>query len=163
MKINNKRIRKWRGLFCVFASILVLFSGLSSLAEGWKTTIDSRLGTISSKVITTESENTEDLYDYKSDYTNTTELVDAHKDLAERIQEEGSVLLKNNDNTLPLEMGSKVTLLGMRSYIPVYGGQIGSDPTVSQNVSLISALGDKGFEVNPYIGTCVLSTQSDPF
>ena len=151
MKINNKRIRKWRGLFCVFTSILVLFSGLSSLAEDWKTTIDSRLGTISSKVITTESETTEDLYDYKSDYSDTTELVEAHKDLAERIQEEGSVLLKNNDSALPLEMGAKVTLLGMRSYIPLYGGQIGSDPTVSQNVSLISALDEKGFEVNPYM------------
>jgi len=151
VKNKKKGIQRWRGLFCVFASMLVLFSGLSSLAEDWKSTLDSRLGTVSSKVITTESENTEDLYSYKSDYSNTDELLDAHMDLAERIQEEGSVLLKNIDNALPLNVDAKVTLLGMRSYEPVYGGQIGSDPVESQNVSIIEAFREKGFDVNPVL------------
>jgi len=145
--MKKRKTLAWRGLCVVFASTLVLVFGFSTIAEEWKTTIDSRLGTVSSKVITTESDNIDDLYSYKSDYANTTELINAHKDLAERIQEEGSVLLKNNDNTLPLSKGAKVTLLGMRSYMPVHGGQIGSDPVASQNVSLISALKEKGFGV----------------
>jgi len=151
VKNKKRRIQTWRGLFCVFASILVLFSGLSSLAEDWKSTIDSRLGTVSSKVVTTESDSTEDLYSYQSDYTNTNELLDAHKDLAERIQEEGSVLLKNINDALPLKADAKITLLGMRSYEPVYGGQIGSDPVESQNVSMIKAFREKGFDVNPIL------------
>ncbi len=166
MKTKKGTTRLWRGLCCVFASALIVIYGFSIIAEEWKTIIDSRLGTISSKVITTESEDIEDLYLYKSDYTNTSELVEAHKDLAERIQEEGSVLLKNNDSTLPLIKDAKVTLLGMRSYYPVYGGQIGSEPTAYQNVSLISALREKGFDVNPilervYFQLCKVATEKE--
>jgi beta-glucosidase len=152
MEVRNVKTssstRTWRGVICALVSLLVVVFGLSRIAEDWKTTLDSRLGTVSSKVVTTESENIEDLYPYTSDYASTTDLVNAHRDLAERLQEEGSVLLKNN-NALPLENGARVTLLGMRSFVPVYGGQIGSDPTPSQNVSLIDALKEKGFGVNP--------------
>lgn len=146
---TKKRIRRWRGLNCIFASLLVIVVGASGVAEQWKSTIDSRLGTVSSRVETLEAENPEDLYSYQSDYADTTELVNAHKDLAERLQEEGSVLLKNENDALPLAQGAAVTLLGMRSYNPVYGGQIGSDPAPTQNVSLEIALSSKGFRLNP--------------
>lgn len=146
---TKKKICKWRGLSCTLASLLVIIIGASGVAEQWKSTIDSRLGTVSSRVETEEVESVEDLYSYQSDYADTTELVNAHKDLAERLQEEGSVLLKNNNAVLPLQQGSAVTLLGMRSYNPVYGGQIGSDPAPTQNVSLEAALTSRGFRLNP--------------
>ncbi|GFP77546.1 glycoside hydrolase family 3 C-terminal domain-containing protein [Clostridium fungisolvens] len=151
MKTKKSRIRKWRGLTCVSASLLALVVATSTIAEAWKSMIDTQIGTVSSKIVTDKTDDKSDLYTYKSDYKNATELVNAHKSIAEKIQEEGSVLLKNNSSTLPIKKGAKVTLLGMRSHYPVYGGQIGSSPVVNQNVSLESALKEKGFSVNPTI------------
>ena len=144
----NKWIRRWRGLYCAFASLLIIVIGLSSLAEQWKSTLDSRLGTVSSQVVTDEPADLDDLYSYQSDYATTAELVDAHKEFAKRVQEEGTVLLKNENQALPLSKGASITLLGMRAYNPVYGGQIGSDPEPAQNVSLENALMSAGFKTN---------------
>jgi beta-glucosidase len=149
MKTKKARIRKWRGLTTVFASMFAVVMWTSTICEAWKGMIDTYIGTVSSKVVSEKSDDATDLYTYKSDYKSATELVNAHKNLAERIQEEGTVLLKNSDSVLPLKKGAKVTLLGMRSHYPVYGGQIGSSPTVTQNVSLEAALKEKGFSVNP--------------
>ncbi|MBP5307723.1 MAG: glycoside hydrolase family 3 C-terminal domain-containing protein [Clostridia bacterium] len=68
---------------------------------------------------------------YKSDYENLSELVSAREKLMREIAEEGSVLLKN-DGALPLEQGKKVTLLGIRSHDPVYGGSWGGSRTPTE-------------------------------
>jgi beta-glucosidase len=149
MKTKKAKVRKWRGLACIFASMLAVVIMTSTICEAWKGMLDTYLGTVSSKVVSEKSDDGTDLYKYKSYYKGATELVNAHKNLAERIQEEGSVLLKNNDSTLPLKKGAKVTLLGMRSHYPVHGGQIGSSPVVAQNVSLEAALKEKGLSINP--------------
>ena len=49
----------------------------------------------------TEDVSAED-YTFQSDYSSTTELLDSIEDLGERMNEEGSVLLKNENATLPL-------------------------------------------------------------
>jgi beta-glucosidase len=149
MKTKKTSTRKWRGFMSASASLLAIAVGVSSICETWKESLDARTGTVSSKIVTEKIDNASDLYKFKSDYTSTTELINAHKTLAEKIQEEGSVLLKNNNNALPLSGSKKVTLLGMRSHYPAYGGQIGSSPVATQNVSLEDALQKKGFEVNP--------------
>lgn len=147
MKEAKNPTRKWRGLVCVCAGMLAFSFGVGSICETWKDTLDLQLGTISSIIVT--EENGENRYTFTSDFANTTELVSAHIDLSERILEEGTVLLKNETDALPLGSNAKITLLGMRSQYPQYGGQIGSSPTASQNVSLVEALQQKGFEVNP--------------
>ena len=61
----------------------------------------------------------EDLYTYKSDYSSTTELLDSIEDLGERMSEEGTVLLKNENNALPLSKDEtqKLSLLGFPATI----------------------------------------------
>ena len=44
------------------------------------------------------------------------------RDVDTEIESEGAVLLRNENNTLPLEKGSKVTILGARSYNYICGG-----------------------------------------
>jgi beta-glucosidase len=170
MKAKKSAVRKWRGLTCVFASTLAVVIAGSMICETWKDMIDSRTGTVSSKIVSKTSDKSTDLYTYKSDYSSTAELVNAHKSLAEQIQEEGCVLLKNDGSALPLKKGSKVTLLGMRSQYSSYGGQIGSSAVSMQNVSLETALKEKGFSVNPTmvniyskIGSKVTGTQLNFF
>lgn len=62
---------------------------------------------------------------------------------------EGFVLLKNQDNTLPLASGSKVSLFGVSSADILYGGGGSGAVDTSTAPTLKSALEAGGFEVNP--------------
>lgn len=82
---------------------------------------------------------------------NTDALVAAHREMGIRLAEEGSVLLKNNQNALPLSTSSeKVTLMGYRSTKDnaINGMDIGSPEASQQNVSFEEALTEVGFSVN---------------
>lgn len=52
---------------------------------------------------------------YFSDYASKTESKDAANRLCEEIMEEGVVLLKNEDNALPLAPNSKISIFGKNS------------------------------------------------
>ena len=65
------------------------------------------------------------------------------------IAEEGVVLLKNDNDTLPLSSGTKINLFGWSSTNPVYGGTgSGSISDAYPTVSIIDGLEQVGFEVN---------------
>ena len=137
--------RLWRGLTAVTASVLALALCAQPLVSANRTDLDKFLRTQSSKIVTDDSDS-QDLFAYKSDYTSTTELLDAIEDLGERMSEEGTVLLKNN-GALPLSAGEKgkVSLLGFSSYYPLMGGIMGSSLTPNQGtdadtVDLVQAL-----------------------
>ena len=69
-------------------------------------------------------------------------------DVAERIAEEGIVLLENKEDTLPLEKGTKVNVFGSTQCNPFYGGG-GSGAVSAKNiVDLYQSLSDAGFEIN---------------
>lgn len=137
------------GLTNIFAAILVLFVMGYSLADSYRSTLDGYLGTASSVTVNDGEE--ADLYEYPSEYSTSNELVAAHKGLNERLEEEGAVLLKNNNNSLPLssEGDIKVTLFGMRFHLTQFSGSIGATTAKAQNVQLADALNARGFLVNP--------------
>ena len=83
--------RLWRGLTTVTASVLALALCAQPLVSANRTDLDKFLRTQSSKIVTDDSDS-QDLFAYKSDYTSTTELLDAIEDLGERMSEEGTVL-----------------------------------------------------------------------
>ena len=146
--------RLWRGLASITASVTVLSLVGTSMVNSFRTDIDKFLGTSSTKLVTNEGDEGE-RYAYTSDYANTTELVQGIADLGERIQEEGTVLLKNENNALPLssEETSKISLLGFSSYYPVQGGDMGSSLTPNvgtdaDTVDLVQAMEAKGFSIN---------------
>lgn len=146
----------WRGLTTVTAAFLTFSLSVSPVINVFRTDIDKFLGTKSTKIVTAQTED-EDLYTYKSDYSSTTELLDAIEDLGERMNEEGTVLLKNN-GALPLSQDEikKVTLLGFSSYYPVQGGDMGSSltdnvGTDADTVNMVQAFTAKGYEFNPTV------------
>ena len=143
----ERKNRLWRGFTTITAGFLVLSIGAGNICEAWSENIDQNIGTTSS-VIETADLSLDDTYSYSSDYSTTDELIDAHKSLNEEIQEEGSVLLKNN-GTLPIAAGSRVTLFGSNSHYPYYGGQMGGSVDESEAVSLEQALTERGYELNP--------------
>ena len=63
----------------------------------------------------------EDLEYYKSSYKNLKEVVYNGFQIQEQEQAEGTVLLKNDNNALPLAKGSKVSVFGVAGAHPMYG------------------------------------------
>ena len=116
----------WRGMTTLTASLLTVSVAAGPVVDSYRTDIDKFLGTKSSAMVTDSTD--EDLYTYKSDYSSTTELLESIEDLGERMSEEGTVLLKNENNALPLtkDETQKLSLLGFSSYYPVQGGDMGS-------------------------------------
>lgn len=143
----------WRGLTSVSASLFAIMFGASSIANANAAFINTRLGTSNYKAVDTGEEDTDSTY-FKSEFSSLTELIDAKNALAEEIAEEGTVLFKNLDNTLPLDSSSdKVTLWGLNSHNPTLGGMIGSSVSVdSENgqvqYDIETAFQEKGFELN---------------
>ena len=88
---------------------------------------------------------------------------------AMKIEAEGIVLLKNEDNVLPLD-GKKLNVFGVGSVCPFFGGA-GSGCITSENpVSFYDALDDRGIEYNTELrklyekecGTEAIPTTSHP-
>lgn len=131
-----KKRALWRGLTTLFTFIFSLTIIIGVVAESYKATIDTALGTLSEKFV---SENTEDapLYDkfqpsaevLNEDGTgNSHALIQKAIDLNRQQAAEGAVLLKNNitdGQGLPLAGNSQVTLFGIRSHVSLLGSSFG--------------------------------------
>ena len=156
----------WRGLTTLTASLLTVSVAAGPIVDSYRTDIDKFLGTKSSAMVTDSTD--EDLYTFKSDYSSTTELLDSIEDLGERMSEEGTVLLKNENNALPLSKDEtqKLSLLGFSSYYPVQGGDMGSSLSVNKGtdadtVDFVEALNAKGFGINEDLQKLYKSLEAD--
>ena len=156
----------WRGMTTLTASLLTVSVAAGPVVDSYRTDIDKFLGTKSSAMVTDSTD--EDVYTYKSDYSSTTELLDSIEDLGERMSEEGTVLLKNENNALPLSKDEtqKLSLLGFSSYYPVQGGDMGSSLTENEGtdadtVDFVEALAAKGFSINEDLQNLYKSLESE--
>ena len=68
--------------------------------------------------------------------------------MAEELESEGIVLLRNENNTLPLAAGAKVNLFGYASIDPIYGGTGSGAGDTSSNVDAVAGLQNAGLMVN---------------
>lgn len=77
------------------------------------------------------------------------ETADEAKEVAQDVAEEGFVLLKNDENILPLTGTTKLNLFGWAASNPVYGGSgSGGINNLYEIISLQKGIEDAGFEVN---------------
>ncbi len=153
MKGGKNSTGLWRGLTAVTASLLAVMVGGTTIANANAAFINTRLGTSNYEYVETGSGDEDTTY-FESEFSSLSEVVEAKNALAEEISEEGTVLLKNDNNALPLNSGSEtVTLWGLNSHNPTYGGMIGSSPIANaeagqQQYSIEAALAEKGFTLN---------------
>ena len=88
---------------------------------------------------------------FKTNYTSLDELIADGVSLAEAIEAEGAVLLKNDNNCLPLDPKTegKVSVFGVASVDPAYGGE-GSAAAANplDPVDVKEGLEQAGFKVN---------------
>lgn len=83
------------------------------------------------------------------------------KELAENIGNEGIVLLKNENNSLPVSTDTKLNVFGWGSTQPIYGGSGSGDVDESQAVSLLQGLKDAGFTLNDSLSEFYTEYRSD--
>ncbi len=96
---------------------------------------------------------------YDSDYSSKQEALEAGLKINEQICEEGMVLVKNNNNALPLKTNvgtsaARVTLLGYRSINPQGGADSTGDNSAGKvkiTADIYSSLKDAGYVVNPTV------------
>lgn len=132
----SKKSALWRGFTALFTFVFTLSIMAGTIAEGYKATIDTALGTQSETFI---SENTAEdpLYNkfspsaevLNADGTgNSHALIQKAIDLNRQQTAEGAVLLKNSGEVgqgLPLSGGKNVTLFGIRSHVSLLGSCFG--------------------------------------
>ena len=141
-----KKVKLWRGLIALSLVVMFLVIWVSVLAFNNDGNINSFLGIVAG---TTETTN------YKSSYgelneANLEKLIADEDEFVIREVEEGSVLLFNEGNALPLSASErKVTLFGYGSvnfsYRSTCGGPFQSD---SRFISIHDAFTNAGFSVN---------------
>ena len=88
---------------------------------------------------------------FVSDYSNKKEALQGANDLNLRLCEEGMVLLKNENQALPLNQGTKISVFGKNSVNLAYGGSGSGGVDASKAVDLYASLESAGFTVNPVL------------
>ena len=144
-----KKKNLWRGLTMVFALLLAVSMMAGNILELYRTSVDAFLGTRSTQTVTEQSDDESDAWTYKSEFTTAKEAYEGFKDFAIETSQETFALLKNENGALPLAKDAKITMLGVRSYAPVYGNSGGSVPDGKSTVQIFDAFTERGFQLNP--------------
>jgi len=123
MKPSSKRKLKKAFLNITAGLCAIVFTG-NVIAGECAGQINSALGTATSKVVSTLAEGETEGYAryFESKYNSIAELKAAGEAKVREVEGEGIVLLKNDNNILPLKEGSDVALVGVTILDPVYGG-----------------------------------------
>lgn len=145
-----KKSNLWRGVSALLAMLLCLTTFGTSLAFHREGDVNLFLGTMPPALSVTEDTNY-----YKSDYATKEEMRAAQKEYLIQCQEEGSVLLRNENNALPLTGDISVTLFGFAAATPVYHGGSGGPPNTG--INLYDALKEAGVKVNEKVYNAIVA------
>ena len=133
----------------------VTISGFD-IVKTWESVINKELGITNYKIIGGENAR------YISDYQRIEDLVEAKKNFVVKTLEEGSVLLKNENNALPLNKGDKISMFGHLSVSPIMGRPMDRfGDTYTGYESWKAALDEVGLELNPTLWN-YYSNSSEP-
>lgn len=150
MKIGIKNV-----IFAViwYIVIIVLAVALSIgnvLAFTYSSIISQTLGHAESQLVQLPSDEVIDSEYYKSEFDSDEALHEAGLALCEEVESEGMTLLMN-DGGLPLGENKRVSLFGMTSTNPVYGGTGSGSIDTSIAVDPKTAFESVGYTVNPVL------------
>lgn len=151
-----KKNKLWTGLASIFVFLLCFAIIGTNVAMEYASTVNSVLGTSTSKIVTLDADEDIDTIYYKSAYgdftgENLKKLIADTYEQAIREAEEGVVLLKNDNKALPLAPGERnVTLFGHAVVQPLYrNNSAGSNLyQTEEGVDLYEALTETGFRIN---------------
>ncbi|MFV0362567.1 MAG: glycoside hydrolase family 3 protein [Suipraeoptans sp.] len=151
-----KRSNLWTGFTSLLSCLLVIAILAMNTMMIYSTTINGELGIVTSQVINPEGTDLTELNYFPSEYgelnaENLQTLIADTYDHAVAEQEEGSVLLFNDGDVLPLTGSERsVTLFGHTTAQPLYKAHsAGSSGYEGEyNIDFYKALSDAGFDIN---------------
>ena len=150
-----------RGLSLTFAFLLTLFITASIIMEQYSASLDENLGTTSSKVVV---DSDSDDWVYESEFKSAKDAVETMREFAIEEQIESTVLLKNENDALPLSSNPKVSMFGIRSYAPFYGSNGGSIPDkaiIDDGNRIYETFDEENIDINPTLFAAYESYFSD--
>lgn len=144
---KKKYIIKHTSILCGLLALLIVVNVVLTQV----TIVSSAIGYITAPWDADKTTATTETVQYfQKETASKDEALAVAKLVAEQVQAEGSVLLKNENNTLPLpESVKKVSVFGNTCDNLVFGGTGSGSGDASKNVFLDDALAAAGYEVNP--------------
>lgn len=151
----KKFVPIFRGLSSVMASVMTLSILGTSVADTYRSNLDDVLGT-QSYVTSSDADSAK----YQTDYATIEDMAAAAKDIAVREGEEGTVIMKNDNDALPL--GDNVALFGLAAYAPYpYNAgdlKAGNDDAVD----LVAGLTEAGISINQTVSDFYMNDLLNP-
>ena len=147
MKVSKHRTLK-KVLLNIMAILCVVVYTGSTIAAANAGEVHKFFNTSPTKIVIKEGAEDEGYTRYyESAYASVEELKAAGNALVREVESEGIVLLKNDANTLPLAVGSKVSLVGLTALDPVYGGTGSGAVDASDAPNFVDVLEGAGYEL----------------
>ncbi len=148
-KIFKRKL--WGALSLIVAAVFVLVSGGYEIAMSQSGTVNAMLGIETASIAYSDDPE----YDYFGGNYQNGQYIGSYEDVvaafnavAEEVESEGLVLLRNNNNALPLEKGEKVSTLLSGSYNFNYSTSGSGGSSTAGYTTLKEALEQVGLTVN---------------
>ncbi len=143
--LKNVGTRVWLIVSALLIALLVVADILASQYSGV-------ISTFAGGDRPYEVEAAEAIVYYATETESKDDAVNEARALTRTVAEEGTILLKNEEGTLPLAKGAKISVFGKNSVNLVYGGSGsgGGDPTAVKN-TIFESLEAAGYTYNPVL------------
>ncbi len=143
-KARRRARRPWKFLTLLSAPLAIIFAIALVVVTMFDNTIALFVGGTFWEL---ENEDPSAIY-YEGDFATEEERTAKGAELVKQVEAEGASLLMNDEATLPLASGAKVSLFSTSSVNIVYGGTGSANVDTSKCDNLKVALEKAGFEVN---------------
>lgn len=158
-KMSN---RKFRTIMVPVASLLIALPVIGTItANQYAASLDFAFGKGEKHIVEVEGLTKEDTAYYEHNYADKVASRNAATKVAQEVEEKGAVLLKNNNDVLPLASKAKVTPFGYRYASPIYGGTGSANIDTSDTSWLVTpdAALKKHFTVNETVDNLLLGSK----
>lgn len=152
--MNKKLNTLYKVLITSFGTLAAVTVTGKTIAFENRKQINKFFSVTESKYVPADKNDNVDTEYFKSDYKTLEEEMAFSRSVSAEAEAEGAVLLKNEGQTLPLKGQAKVSLFGVASVDPVYGGTGSAATNIADADTFKSALETTGgFVVNPTLYT----------
>lgn len=136
----------WTRIWMVVTSVMLVLLLVVSLVTTQNEFIAGTLNIVLGGTRPVLAEGIEKIYE--GDYSTKADVLEAANDFNIRIAEEGTILLKNDNESLPLSAGAKISVFGKNSVNLVYSGSGSGNGDSSGRKTLYDSLDAAGVEYN---------------
>ena len=138
--MKKKHTKLWVSTTSIFALLGTVCAVGWGVTNSFSPQINTALNLKTFDVVTTGE--TGDTEHFKSKYKSDEELAQDERALCANLEAEGAVLLKNDNNTLPLDKSTRFSMFSTSSVDPVYGGTGSGQVNISDAITIRKALNE---------------------